>query len=79
MGGGSVTERDLVKEKDDERINEKALWVDGAEDGLSAGMSLEWEHCLVRPDDVSERPGILLLKLKMVLEVVVQNCRVELL
>jgi len=58
MGGGSVTERDLLKENDDERINEKALWVDGAEDGLSAEMSLEWEHCLVRPDDASERPGI---------------------
>jgi hypothetical protein len=58
MGGGSVTERDLLKENDDERINEKALWVDGVEDGLSAEMSLEWEHCLVRPDDASERPGI---------------------
>lgn len=69
MGGGSVTERDLLKEKDDERINEKALWVEGAEDGLSAEMSLEWEHCLVRPDDVSERPGIFVAE--AVLKVVV--------
>lgn len=54
-----MRERDLLKENDDERINGKALWVDGAEDGLSAEGSLEWLHCLVRPDDASERPGIL--------------------
>lgn len=60
MGGGSVTERDLLKENDDERINEKALWVDGAEDGLSAEVSLEWLHCLVSPDAASETPGILI-------------------
>jgi hypothetical protein len=59
MGGGSVKERDLLNEKDDERTKEKALWVDGAEDGLSAEMSLEWEHCLVRPDDALDTPGIL--------------------
>lgn len=54
-----MKERDLLKENDDERTNEKALWVDGAEDGLSAEMSLEWLHCLVRPDGASDRPGIL--------------------
>lgn len=59
MGAGSVKERDLTKEKDGERVNEKALWVDGADEELSAGGSLEWEHCLVRPGGESERPGIL--------------------
>lgn len=59
MGGDSRTKRDLLKENDDERIKEKGLWVEGAEEGLSAELSLEREHCLVRPDDASERPGIL--------------------